>query len=207
MVKRRIIRPAEEEIGNLLPIILFVVLWYSGLSSIIINQGFQASLLIFLAAGLLPLIQISTNIRRALFYRRQRSAAVALGHAAEGRIMSVTRETVSDTSGRHNSVRYRRYYYLTVEMIDPYTGASTTIRSQGYRLPIHRYLRSDQVGVYTDRSGWKHYLEDFQWKEHRSDPDLFGPPREFEEVQFGSGPIGQIIIVIILIFMLISIFF
>ncbi len=207
MVKRRIIRPAEEEIGNLLPIILFVVLWYSGLSSIIINQGFQASLLIFLAAGLLPLIQISTNIRRALFYRRQRSAAVALGHAAEGRIMSVTRETVSDTSGRHNSVRYRRYYYLTVEMIDPYTGASTTIRSQGYRLPIHRYLRSDQVRVYTDRSGWKHYLEDFQWKEHRSDPDLFGPPREFEEVQFGSGPIGQIIIVIILIFMLISIFF
>lgn len=207
MVKRRIIRPAEEEIGNLLPIILFVVLWYSGLSSIIINQGFQASLLIFLAAGLLPLIQISTNIRRALFYRRQRSAAVALGHAAEGRIMSVTRETVSDTSGRHNSVRYRRYYYLTVEMIDPYTGASTTIRSQGYRLPIHRYLRSDQVRVYTDKSGWKHYLEDFQWKEHRSDPDLFGPPREFEEVQFGSGPIGQIIIVIILIFMLISIFF
>ncbi len=207
MVKRRIIRPAEEEIGNLLPIILFVVLWYSGLGSIIINQGFQASLLIFLAAGLLPLIQISTNIRRALFYRRQRSAAVALGHAAEGRIMSVTRETVSDTSGRHNSVRYRRYYYLTVEMIDPYTGASTTIRSQGYRLPIHRYLRSDQVRVYTDRSGWKHYLEDFQWKEHRSDPDLFGPPREFEEVQFGSGPIGQIIIVIILIFMLISIFF
>lgn len=204
---RRRIRPAEEEIGNLLPIILFVVLWYSGLSSIIINQGFQASLLIFLAAGLLPLIQISTNIRRALFYRRQRSAAVALGHAAEGRIMSVTRETVSDTSGRHNSVRYRRYYYLTVEMIDPYTGASTTIRSQGYRLPIHRYLRSDQVRVYTDRSGWKHYLEDFQWKEHRSDPDLFGPPREFEEVQFGSGPIGQIIIVIILIFMLISIFF
>ena len=207
MVKRRIIRPAEEEIGNLLPIILFVVLWYSGLGSIIINQGFQASLLIFLAAGLLPLIQISTNIRRALFYRRQRSAAVALGHAAEGRIMSVTRETVSDTPGRHNSVRYRRYYYLTVEMIDPYTGASTTIRSQGYRLPIHRYLRSDQVRVYTDRSGWKHYLEDFQWKEHRSDPDLFGPPREFEEVQFGSGPIGQIIIVIILIFMLISIFF
>lgn len=52
MVKRRIIRPAEEEIGNLLPIILFVVLWYSGLGSIIINQGFQASLLIFLAAGL-----------------------------------------------------------------------------------------------------------------------------------------------------------
>ena len=144
---------------------------------------------------------------RRAYYRRQRSAAVALGHAAEGRIMSVTRETVSDTSGRHNSVRYRRYYYLTVEMIDPYTGASTTIRSQGYRLPIHRYLRSDQVRVYTDRSGWKHYLEDFQWKEHRSDPDLFGPPREFEEVQFGSGPIGQIIIVIILIFMLISIFF
>ncbi len=207
MIIRHRIRPAEEEIGNLLPILLFVILWHSGLGSIIINRGFQTSLVIFLAAGLLPLVQMSANIRRAFFYHRQRAAAIALGHAAEGRIMNVTRQTVSDTSGRHNSVRYRKYYYLTVEMTDPYTGASTTIQSQAYRVPVHRYLCSDRVTVYTDQSGWKHYLENLQWKRHRNDPDLFGPPREFEELHLGSEKIGQIILIVILIFMLINVIF
>lgn len=207
MMIRRNIRPAEEEIGNLLPELLFTIGWYSALGSIITRNAFQTELILFLAAGLLPLFHMTTSIRRAFFYRRQRAAAIALGKVANGRIMNVTRQTVPYTSDRSSSVRYRKYYYLTVEMFDPYTGASTTIQSQAYRLPIHRYLRSDQVRVYTDQSGWKHYLEDLQWKRHRSDPDLFGPPREFEEAYSGTAWIGQIILIIILIFTILSFIF
>lgn len=91
-------------------------------------------------------------------------------------------------------------------MTNPVTGISTVIQSQGYRCPIHRYLGSPDVKIYTDQSGWKHCLEDFHWKEHRSDPDIFNYPREFEETRMGTGLFGQIIFVVILILMIITMF-
>lgn len=204
---KRMIRPAEEEFGGIIPVILFSILWYCTIGGIIIQGGFQLPLLIFLIAGILPVFQSINNIRRALFYRRQRADAIALGNAAYGTITGVTRQDVPYyTSGEHRRLRYRRYYYLTVQMTDSMTGMSSEIRSQGYLKPIHRYLSSPQVKIYTDQSGWKHYLEDFQWKQHRSDPDIFSYPREFEEVHIGTERFGQIIFVIILILMIITMF-
>lgn len=200
---KRVIRPAEEEIGNVIPLILFGILWYCTIGGIIIRGGFQFPLLIFLIAGMLPLIQAVNSIRRALFYRRQRAKAIALGSAAYGTITGVTRQDVPYyTSGKHRHLRYRRYYYLTVQMTDPVTGMSSEIRSQGYLKPIHRYLGSPRIRIYTDQSGWKHYLEDFQWKQHRNEPDIFSYPKEFEEVHIGTERFGQIIFVIILILMI-----
>ena len=146
------------------------------------------------------------NLRRALFYRRQRAEAVALGDVSPGRITGVARQDVPYTTGEHHTLRYRRYYFLQVEMYDPVTGAANTIQSQGYRKPVHRYLASDRVSVYTDRSGWKHYIEDFQWKEHRSDPDLFDCSREFEEAHPWNGRIGQIIVTAVLVLMILNLF-
>lgn len=204
---KRVIRPAEEEMGGILPTLLFSALWYSTICGNILRSGFQTGLLLFLVAGLLPLHQAVTGIRRAFFYRRQRSDAIAHGDASHGRIVGITRQDVPYYStGKHRQLRYRRYYYLEVEMTDPDTGISSRIQSQGYRRPIHRYLGSDRVTVYTDRSGWKHYLEDFQWKEHRRDPDIFDYPREFEEVHLGSERIGQIIFVVVLILMILNVF-
>ena len=141
------------------------------------------------------------------FYRKQRADAIALGDRKNGRIVGITRQDVPYySSDDHGRLRYRRYYFLEVEMTDPDTGISSRIQSQGYRRPIHRYLGSNRVTVYTDRSGWKHYLEDFQWKEHRSDPDIFDYPREFEEVHLGSGRVTQIIFVVILILMILNVF-
>lgn len=202
------IRPAEEEIGNLLPLILFSILWYSTLGVSIVENGFQPGLILFLAAGLLPLYQAFMSIRRALFYRRQRAEAVALGRPARGRIVGISREDVPYyTSGKHRRLRYRRYYYLEVEVADPDTGIVSRIRSQGYRRPIHRYLGSDQVSVYTDKSGWKHYLENFQWKERRGDPDIFGGSCDFEEAHPGAERIGQFLFTAVLVLMLLHMFF
>ena len=167
----------------------------------------QTILILFLAAGLLPVYQAVNSIRRAFFYRRQRAAAIALGRAADGRITEVVRQYVSYEDESHRRrVQYRRYYFLRVEVMDPFTGATHMILSQGYRRPVHRYLCSDRVKVYTDQSGWKHYLEDFQWKEHKNDPDIFDYPREFEEVHLESGRLSQIIFVVILLLMILNVF-
>lgn len=204
---KRSIRPAEEEIGNIFPLILFSILWYTLIGNTIISGSFQPMLLMFLVAGLLPLYQIFNNIRRAFFYRRQRSEAIALGNVSHGTITGVTRQDIpSYTSGRRRNLQYRRYYFLNVQMTDPFTGISSEIQSQGYRKPIHRYLSSPQVKIYTDQSGWKHYLEDFQWKQHQNDPDIFHYPKEFEEVHIGTEQVGQIIFVVIFLIMLFSMF-
>ena len=206
MIRLRKIRPAEEEIGNIFPVLLFVILWYGAIGVTISRAGFQVYLLLFLAAGLLPLGQTVTSIRRALFYRKQRADAIALGHEAEGRIISVTQQNVPYVSGKRGYVRYRRYYCLNVEMYDSATGMPTAFQSQGYRIPVHLYLCSDRISVYTDQSGWKHYLENFQLKQHRSDPGPFAPSNDFDETHPGTQRFTQIVAVIILIFMLLNIF-
>lgn len=61
------IRPAEEEIGNLLPVFLFIIMWYSATGAILTQNGFQTILILFLAAGLLPVYQAVNSIRRAFF--------------------------------------------------------------------------------------------------------------------------------------------
>ena len=204
------IRPAEEEIGFIFPVLAFSVLWYGSLLRIVLSGGIRSvTLLLFFAAGLIPLYTVVMNIRRAFFYRKQRADAITLGHREHGRIRAVTRQDVPYVSSSHNrnSVRYRRYYYLQVDMTDSATGVVQTIQSQGYRKPIHRYLRSDKVSVYTDKSGWKYYLEDFEWKQNRSDPDIFDTPREFEELHMGSGIFIQAVFVILMILMMIEFLF
>lgn len=205
---KRKIRPAEEEMGNLVFLILFVILWYSSLLGSLAFNGIHITVLLFLAAGLFPVYSAVTVIRKALFYRRQRADAIAFGSSQQGRIRGVVREDVPYRSGKHNIIRYHRYYHLQVDIIDPVTGVVSSIESQGYSKPIHRYLASDQVRVYTDRSGWKHYLADFQFKERMSDPGIFDDrPLEFEETAAGSGRVIQILFVIVFILIILTSFF
>lgn len=205
---KRKIRPAEEEVGNAVFLILFVILWYSSLLGSLAANGVQITVLLFLVVGLFPVYSAVTVIRKAMFYRRQRADAIAYGSSQPGRIRNVVREDVPYRSGEHNMIRYNRYYHLQVDITDAVTGAVSTIESQGYRKPIHRYLASDQVRVYTDRSGWKHYLEGFQYKERMSDPGIFdNRPMEFEETAAGSGRVIQILFVIVFILIILTSFF
>lgn len=205
-MKKYKMRPAEEEMGSVPLTFLFSILWYGSLLGGILNNGFQTSYILFLAAGLLPLYMAVNNIRRAMFYRRQRAEAVAYGHSQTGWIRGVVREDVPYRSGEHNTLRYRRHYRLKIEVTDPMTGITNTIMSQDYLKPIHRYLSSPKVRVYTDKSGWKHYIEEFQWKEHKNDPDIFEYPREFDESR-GGYKVIQTIVIVLMILMIIQSFF
>lgn len=199
---------AEEEITAAPGMFLFTVLWYSMLLRTVAGGGFQPMLIPFLAAGLLPLYSAVNEIRRAMFYRKQRADAIAYHHGETGRIRGVIREDVPYYSGKNRTLRYRRNYRLQVDLMDPTTGTIHTIESNGYRKPVHRYLSSDEVRVYTDRTGWKYYLEDFQLKKHKSDPGAFDQmPLEYEETAAGGQRLGQIIFIIVLIGMIGSMFF
>ena len=205
---KRKIRPAEEEMGNVAFLILFAILWYACLVASLVNGGTRITVLLFFVAGLFPVYSAVTMIRKALFYRRQRADAIAYGSSQLGKIRGVMRQDIPYRSGEHNTLRYHRYYYLQVDITDPVTGAVSTIQSQGYRKPIHRYLASAQVRVYTDRSGWKQYLEDFQYKERMSDPGIFDDrPMEFEETRAGSGRVVQILFIAVFILIVLSSFF
>lgn len=205
---KRKIRPAEEEMGNVAFLILFAILWYACLVASIVNGGTRITVLLFFVAGLFPVYSAVTMIRKALFYRRQRADAIAYGSSQLGKIRGVMRQDIPYRSGEHNTLRYHRYYYLQVDITDPVTGAVSTIQSQGYRKPIHRYLASAQVRVYTDRSGWKHYLEDFQYKRRMSDPGIFDDrPMEFEETRAGNGRVIQVLFIAVFILIVLSSFF
>ncbi len=205
---KRKIRPAEEEMGNVAFLILFAILWYACLVASIVNGGTRITVLLFFVAGLFPVYSAVTMIRKALFYRRQRADAIAYGSSQSGKIRGVMRQDIPYRSGEHNTLRYHRYYYLQVDITGPVTGAVSTIQSQGYRKPIHRYLASAQVRVYTDRSGWKHYLEDFQYKRRMSDPGIFDDrPMEFEETRAGNGRVIQVLFIAVFILIVLSSFF
>lgn len=205
---KRKIRPAEEEMGNVAFLILFAILWYACLVASLVNGGTRITVLLFFVAGLFPVYSAVTMIRKALFYRRQRADAIAYGSSQLGKIRGVMRQDIPYRSGEHNTLRYHRYYYLQVDITDPVTGAVSTIQSQGYRKPIHRYLASAQVRVYTDRSGWKHYLEDFQYKRRMSDPGIFDDrPMEFEETRAGNGRVIQVLFIAVFILIVLSSFF
>lgn len=205
---KRKIRPAEEEMGNVAFLILFAILWYACLVASIVNGGTRITVLLFFVAGLFPVYSAVTMIRKALFYRRQRADAIAYGSSQLGKIRGVMRQDIPYRSGEHNTLRYHRYYYLQVDITDPVTGAVSTIQSQGYRKPIHRYLASAQVRVYTDRSGCKHYLEDFQYKRRMSDPGIFDDrPMEFEETRAGNGRVIQVLFIAVFILIVLSSFF
>ena len=206
-MRKRKILPAEEEIGNVTFLILFTILWYSALFRNFHFGGAQITVLLFCAAGLLPMYSAVTMVRKAFFYRKQRADAIAYGQSRPGRIQSVVRQDVPYYSSQHHRLRYHRYYYLKVDITDPVTGVTTTIQSQGYRKPVHRYLASAQVRVYTDRSGWKHYLEEFQFKEHPTDPGIFdGKPMDFVETAAGSGRFVQNLVAVILVLMALNLF-
>lgn len=158
-------RPAQEEVTGIWLQIGFIILWYSTILSSILRAGFRTEYLIFIVAGLLPVYMVIQLARSAYFYRQERKEAIRLGNVKPGRITNVVRKTETYESSRRGR-QYRHYYYLTVEILNPDTGIANEFESQAYRVPVHRYLSSPYVQVYTDETGWKHYIEGFQFKEN-----------------------------------------
>lgn len=175
---KRKLRPVEEEVENFMPMILFEIVWYVSLiRQLILTRNM--SVMFFLVVGLMPAYTLYMNIQSAIFYRQKRKEAIAYHDVCHGRIVGVTQEIETRPTKRRYATIKR--YCLTVELISPVTGAAYEIKSEPYRLPLHHYISSPNVLVYTSQSGWKYYIEDIQLKENKNDPDIFEYREEFDE--------------------------
>lgn len=168
---RKKIRTADEELNGVFYTMIFVLIWYVFIIRYIIANGFHSSLLIFLIGGVLPLIQGVRTVQKALYYRRFHRQCMEMSYPRRGRIVNVTREYYDTYDSDHRRHRLT-YYFLIIEVVDPQTSVLQTIKSSAYRIPVHRYLGSPYVQVYTDQTGWKYVIDGFELKNKRSDPDI-----------------------------------
>lgn len=196
-------RPVEEEVRGFGAQMLFIILWYSTIAGEILRGKFNTNYLIFLVAGLLPVFSLIRFSQSAYSYRQQRREAIRLGNASPGRIINVIRKTESQGDGRNNRT-YMHYYYLTVEIMNPETGIAMEFESSAYRIPVHRYLASPYVRVYTDETGWKHYIEGFQFKKNKHEPDILGDNGELDDGSFMGTKIIQTIIFVMIVLSFVS---
>lgn len=199
------IRTANEEIGNVVFLILFTIVWYAGLLGNILREGFQPFILIFLAAGLLLPFQAVHMVQKAVYYRRLHAQCVEAGHPQKGKIVNIVREYYVDSNSRNR--QYITYYFLIIEVFNSNTGVSQRIKSAPYRIPLHKYLGAPYVKVYTDSTGWHHVIEDFQLKENRSEPGItLENPNIYLKDFNSTHPFQKVIVAVILIGMLLFVF-
>lgn len=171
MILKRKLYTANEEIGfKVVPIVIFVGVWYGFLIQSFRADGFIAGLIPHYIAGLAVAFFAGKNVRRALMQRLRHREIMKTVQPLQGRILDIKLEQTRRGSGKR--MRIISWYYLEVQMTDPNTGLVRSIISDPYHFPPQRYLASPMVDVYIDESGWHPVIDGFQLKQRRSDPDI-----------------------------------
>ena len=91
--------------------------------------------------------------------RGKRKEAMRSGTVQEGKIIGVQKRREKQKSRR--GMRIVTYYKYEVEITYPQTGVTTIITSGEYQQAVHCWISSPNVRVYIDKSGWNHYLSNF----------------------------------------------
>lgn len=204
MIQRRIL-PEEEELWDAAMLAAFAVSWYGMLIPTLWNQatnGVNAA--IFIIGGILPLYTAFAKGRAALSCRKKRRDAVGKGRCCRGIIRQVVAEKVP-YRGRHGHVYYRIRYHLVIEKLEEGFDSGMEIKTGAYRVPVHRCLKSREVKLYSDASGWKWYVEGLQCGIFRQNPGMFRTDDADGDTYVGDAAF-RIIYVAILLFMLLRIF-
>lgn len=201
---RRIL-PAEEELWDVAMLAAFAASWYSSLFRVMRSGATNwANAAIFLLGGILPLYAAWTKGRSALSCRRKRREAVSKGRCCRGVIRRIEMEKVP-FSGRHGQIHYRKRYYLVIEKMEEGFDYGTEIKAGAYRVPVHLYLKSPEVKLYSDASGWNWYAEGLQCSRFRQHPMVF----ETDDID-GDNYVGdvlfRIVYIAVLVFMLLHSF-
>jgi len=171
VILKRKLYTANEEIGfKVVPIVIFVGVWYGFLIQSFRADGFIAGLIPHYIAGLAVAFYTGKNVRRALMQRLRHREIMKTVQPLQGRILDIKLEQTRRGSGKR--MRIISWYYLEVQVTDPDTGLVRNIISDPYHFPPQRYLGSPMVDVYIDESGWHPVIDGFQLKQRRSDPDI-----------------------------------
>ena len=171
MILKRKLYTANEEIGfKVVPIVIFVGVWYGFLIRSFIADGFIVGLIPHYIAGLVVAFFTGRNVRRALIQRLRHREIMKTVQPLQGRILDIKLKQTRRDSGKR--VRIISWYYLEVQVTDPNTGFVRNVISDPYHFPPQRYLASPIVDVYIDESGWHPVIDGFQLKQRRSEPDI-----------------------------------
>lgn len=172
MFQRRVL-PTEEELWDVVMPAAFAAAWYSSLFRMIWNGTTStANMAVFLLGGILPLSAAFVKGRTVLACRKRRREAISGGRCCRGVIRRVESETVPFTS-RNGRIRYRKRYHLVIEKMEEGFACGIEIRTGAYTVPVHLYLKSPEVKLYSDSSGWNWYVEELQCSRFRHDPVVF----------------------------------
>ncbi len=201
---RRKIWTKQESFTGVGMELLFVLIWYGAIGRSLASSPGQLGLLaIFLVAGLLPLVNACSRIRRACYYRRLHRQYMQRP-PKRGRIVSCERRDslVRGSKGRYHT---QHEYILVVELLNDGAFEPVQVRSEPYTWPVYRVLGSPEVDVYTDETGWHYILDGFRYKEHRSDPGILRESSYDRVPGEGGGYLLRIIAAAVMIFMLLQI--
>ncbi len=197
MFQRRV-RPAEEELRDMFMLLAFAAVWYGSLFRALINGRTNgANGAIFLAGGILPLYIAYIRGRAALICRRKRRTAISRGRCCRGIVRRVEAEKVP-FRGRHGHIYYRKRYYLVIEKIEDGFAYGTEIKTGAYRVPVHLYMKSPEVKLYSDPSGWNWYVEGLQCGRFRQNAGVFPTDDVDGDTYVGDALFGILYIVILL---------
>lgn len=154
-------------------LLTFAAVWYVSIFRSLLNgtmDGWNTA--VFLLGGALLLYIAYRQGRTALTCRKKRREAISGGKCRPGIIRRVESERVP-YRGRHGHIYYRRRYYLIIEKMEDGFDFGVEIRTGAYRVPVHLYLKSREVKLYSDPSGWNWYVEGLQCSMFRQNPRMF----------------------------------
>lgn len=141
--------PKDEDFGDVVHIILFNLMWIA----ISVKQFLEKSLEVSTAIGLvLVMVMFKASLQ-------------------------MIKEVMACRGKRKEAMRSVTYYKYEVEITCPQTGVTTIITSGEYQQAVHCWISSPNVRVYTDKSGWNHYLSNFDVKGFRKEPFLPEEPQ------------------------------
>lgn len=201
MFQRRIL-PAEEELWDMAMLAGFAAVWYSSLFRALADgKADTLNAAIFVVGGILPVYAAFVKGRTALSCRKKRREAISKGRCCRGVITHVIAESVP-YSGRNGRIRYQKRYYLMVEKMEEGSAFGTEIKTGAYRVPVHIYLKSREVRLYSDESGWNWYVEGLQCGIFRQNPTLVGT-----DGSDGDTFVGDVLFRIVFLAVLLLIFF
>lgn len=160
---------ADEELGGAAMVFAFAAVLF-GILLIELYRGSisSGSILLAVIAGMLPVLTFSRLFSVAVQERSKRRKFMRDGRKGTGEIIAV-REIRRAARTRHGERTVYRYVY-TVRFTD---GSGFDFDTQEYARPVHAVLATPYVTVYSDLTGRRHFIADFQVKNNTNEPGPF----------------------------------
>lgn len=199
----RKIRTRRESMPGVPYAILFSMIWYSGLLRSVMNGQAIGGLLLFFVAGLLPLTVAFQQIKGAMHFRNLHKQAMKRT-PRKGKIINCQKSYYQER-GRRGRIYTKAEYILIIELEKEGEYSPLQIQSEPYEWPIYRVLRSSNVDVYTDDTGWHHVIDGFEYKKRKSDPGIFPEnPWNMDPAENGNTIVRVIVYVIMILILLLN---